>query len=270
MAESLPKASRLKLRQGLASWRQWQTPVALTVEPELLRPLGDGRSNHSWLVGSDEQHFVLRLDGLNPQRLGISRSAEQRAHSQAAAAGLAPDLRWFNPELGIMVCDYLPPLPPRAERLQELDAIAGLLRQIHRLPPIKFRLQPLTRAQRYQALLGPAESVELEQAFVQACQDLAIAPAEMRLCHNDLLTANRLWSGDGLYALDWEYAAMGHPLFDLAVICEGDQLSEEDCRYLLERYCGGQVVNDETRERFDNARGVYRVLADLWQRCTGA
>ena len=47
-------------------------------------------------------------------------------------------------------------------------------------------------------------------------------------CHNDLLAPNRLRSGGKLWALDWEYCAMGSPWFDLAVISCGENYSHED------------------------------------------
>jgi aminoglycoside phosphotransferase (APT) family kinase protein len=268
MVDSLPKAIQLKLKQGLASWRHWQTTPSLLEAPSLQRPLSGGRSNHSWLVASRGQEFVLRLDGINPQRLGMSRSAEQRAQKQAAAAGLAPQLCWFNPELGIMVSDYLPAQAAPGDRQLELEAIAQLLQDIHRLPPVKFRLQPLARAQRYQAILGVERAGQLDREFVQACQSLSVSAAELRLCHNDLLAANRIWSGNRPLALDWEYAAMGHPLFELAVICEGDQLNPAESEHLLHSYCRGHAISEQLRDQLQDARCVYRTLSGLWEQCT--
>ena len=43
-----------------------------------------------------------------------------------------------------------------------------------------------------------------------------IAPYIPTLCHNDMLPANVLDDGQRMWIVDWEYAGMGHPLFDLA------------------------------------------------------
>src|SRR5581483_3768020 len=43
-----------------------------------------------------------------------------------------------------------------------------------------------------------------------------IAPFRPVLCHNDLLSANLIDDGRRLWLVDWEYAGIGHPLFDLA------------------------------------------------------
>ena len=39
--------------------------------------------------------------------------------------------------------------------------------------------------------------------------------APLRPCHNDLLAANFIQDGDRLWIVDWEYAGMGDPFFDL-------------------------------------------------------
>ena len=41
------------------------------------------------------------------------------------------------------------------------------------------------------------------------------APIELRPCHNDLLNANFIDDGERIRIVDWEYAGMGDPFFDL-------------------------------------------------------
>src|SRR5205823_3331421 len=43
-----------------------------------------------------------------------------------------------------------------------------------------------------------------------------VRPFTPTLCHNDLLAANILDDGRRIWLVDWEYAGVGHPLFDLA------------------------------------------------------
>ena len=40
-------------------------------------------------------------------------------------------------------------------------------------------------------------------------------PIELRPCHNDLLNANFIDDGQRIRIVDWEYAGMGDPFFDL-------------------------------------------------------
>ena len=65
-----------------------------------------------------------------------------------------------------------------------------------------------------------------------------IAPYTPALCHNDLLPANILDDNERIWIVDWEYAGMGNPLFDLAGVSANCCYSEEQEIALLESYRG--------------------------------
>ena len=83
------------------------------------------------------------------------------------------------------------------------------------------------------------------------------------LCHNDLLAANRIYSKNSLWALDWEYCAMGSPWFDLAVIAVGDNMSAQEQQKLVEAYLLGPA-NEGEGIKFVRYCNVYRYLELLW------
>ena len=65
-----------------------------------------------------------------------------------------------------------------------------------------------------------------------------IAPYIPTLCHNDMLPANVLDDGQRMWIVDWEYAGMGHPLFDLAGFSANCGFSEEQDVEFLTSYRG--------------------------------
>ena len=72
------------------------------------------------------------------------------------------------------------------------------------------------------------------------------------MCHNDLISAN-LVHGKRLLILDWEYASLNHPYFDLATILENHVLTESQSELFLDAYSGeGQSIDivklDEWRQ----------------------
>lgn len=259
MATPLLTKTELKVQQALSQWQHWDSSAPLSAAPTVQHLLGAGRSNLSWLVAAGDQQFVLRLDGQDPQRLGLSRAAEWRAHHNAFNHSLAPRPVYFNPELGALVTAFY---PTTNVARQPLADVAALLRGIHTLPPVKFRLRPLARAQHYLVHLGHAQP---EPDFIAACE--RASTSELCLCHNDLLRANRLAGSAGLLAIDWEYAAMGNRWFDLAAICEGDALSEASCLELANRYLQRAPGAAELAQLSDQ-RLIYRHLSDYWQRLT--
>ena len=83
------------------------------------------------------------------------------------------------------------------------------------------------------------------------------------LCHNDLLRANRIYSGGRLWAVDWEYSAMGSPWYDLAVVVAGDGLDRDQANMLLETYLG-RPPSGEEQLALQCQACVYRYLELLW------
>lgn len=266
MAAALPRPVQLRLEQALGQWRHWPLPGG-PAAPEIEGPLGKGLSNYSLLVRAGEHRLVLRLDRLDPLQHSLSRPAEWRALQQASRAGLAPTPRWQQPELGALLCDYLPPAPISAAA--EIDAIAGLLRGIHALPGVHLRLDLALRLRRYAQQArsaSPARRAALEGMEDSVHQQLATASEAAgppRLCHNDLLRANRLFSEGRLYALDWEYAAMGPVWFDLAGLLAGDDWPPERAAELLRAWLGRPPSAAETLT-LARYQVVYRYLELLW------
>ena len=265
MPAELPRHIQLKLEQTLAQWPHWRCAPSLTAAPDVVAVLSPGASNFSILVASGQQ-FVVRIDGVNPAANGLNRQTEWRALQAAHDAGLAPCPRYFNPDLGSLVCDYL---PPDKNTAADIPALARLLRDIHQLPARHNRLDLAERTLRYEKQLehrGQALSPPLAQ-----CRHLVwdilrtLDPDAQRtaLCHNDLLQANRLHSGGRLWAIDWEYCAMGDPWYDIAVVVNGDGLNRADTEQLLASYLGRAVTATESQAL--QAYGcIYRYLELLW------
>ncbi len=65
-----------------------------------------------------------------------------------------------------------------------------------------------------------------------------------RPCHNDLLNANFLDDGERLRIVDWEYAGMGDPFFDLANFSINHELGEDERHTLLVAYFGVLSLDD--------------------------
>ena len=76
-----------------------------------------------------------------------------------------------------------------------------------------------------------AISRRIELAFLAA-------PVELRPCHNDLLNANFIDDGERIRIVDWEYAGMGDPFFDLGNFSVNHDLTPDEDAILLAAYEG--------------------------------
>lgn len=266
MASTLPKSVSLKVSQALGQWQHWQVTDTLSSRPEIVTVLGQGLSNFSVQVANEEKSFVVRVDGVTPALHGINRQLEWRALNNAADAGLAPKPRYFNPDLGVLVCDYL---QPDSNQKQDIGDIAALARAIHALPALHHRLDLRERITRYEKLAsqhGGAlfQRVLQSRSHIRGLLDgFSDSSSERVCCHNDLLAANRLLSAGKIWALDWEYCAMGSPWFDLAVVACGEDYQDAEIEAFALAYLRRPALSEELTQ-FRCHISVYRYLELLW------
>ena len=213
--------------------------------------LGGGITNHNVKVTRTDGVFVLRVAGKDTGLLGIDRTVEHAATLAAAAAGVGPGVvRFVEPE-GWLVTEFIEGEVPPPERLREpeqLARVAAAIRAFHDGPAIPGRFEALEVVEAYRdtALDRGAEMPSAyEGAWLVARRIADVrARAERRPCHNDLLNANFLDDGQRLRIVDWEYAGMGDPFFDLANFSINHELSADGRETLLRAYAGDASADD--------------------------
>ena len=89
-----------------------------------------------------------------------------------------------------------------------------------------------------------------------------MTPFHPTLCHNDLLPANIIDNGQALWLVDWEYAGIGNPLFDIASFSSNSQLSDDLEAALIEAYTG--TVDERVRREVRILKTVSLLREALW------
>lgn len=232
--------------------------------PLEVEPLGGGITNENFKVTLDGEAFVLRIGGKDTELLGIDRSVEHGASRVAAELGVGPEVVSFLEPEGYLVTRFVAgrPVPPEEMRRPETIAhAAGALRLVHEGPPIPGRFDSFRVVEDYRQT-ALAHGVSVPEAYERASETAAAierargAP-EPRPCHNDLLNANFIHDGERLRIVDWEYAGMGDPFFDLANFSINHELGEAENRLLLEAYFG------TLREADARALRLMRFMSDF-------
>jgi len=226
--------------------------------------LGGGITNHNVKVELDGDAYVLRIVGKDTNLLGIDRSVELAATVAAAAVGVGPEVVTFVEPEGWLVTRFLSGEIPRLERVREPDMLARVaeaLRAVHggRTIPGRFDSFRVVEIYRETALARGGtipEAYEWAHGIAQRIE-LLRGDVELRPCHNDLLNANFLDDGERLRIVDWEYAGMGDPFFDLANFSINHELDEEARHALLEAYFG------EVRAQDKRALELMRFMSDF-------
>lgn len=225
--------------------------------------LSDGPTNDSYEVEQGGERFVLRLDRPEAARLGLDRHAEKEVCEAVSAAGLGDAPLRFDTEAGVCLRRFVSGRSWAPSDLQapgNLDRLAGLLRRLHAVPPVGKDFKPLKAAGRYARQVGTAQAGNL---FLEAATAYAqIEPATPALCHNDLVCENIL-EGDSLTLIDWEYAGIGDPFFDLAIVVQHHGLEEGLARKFLDAYLQREA-GPVDRSRLERQCRFYGALLRLW------
>lgn len=203
----------------------------------VLTLLEGGRTNRNFLAIEDGRRYFVR-SGSDIPHLGITRAAERRAHAKAAAAGLAPPIRFA--EGPILITDFIDGTPLGALTDATLAAIARHLKALHQIPaagdlPL---FCPTTIALTYLDRLGRAD-IPLDRAALRRhLEDLPRATAQC-LVHGDLIPENFIRRADaGLSLIDWEYAGNGLPEIDVALLIANFDLPPAAARDFIAAYGG--------------------------------
>jgi thiamine kinase len=206
------------------------------IDPAILRrvpggapriaPLGGARDNRLWRIDTDAGSFALRQRLTASDPPGVERQRELTIHSAAAAAGLAPRVIAADPAAGWLLMEHVSGAPWTDRDFCEREPLLRLgerLARLHALPPAPcppFDALAIARGQlaRIEAARPGADHglagvlAELQAVELQL-QDLGRGLA---MNHGDLDAANLL--GPAPLLIDWEYAQLTDPLYDLACI----------------------------------------------------
>jgi thiamine kinase-like enzyme len=199
-------------------------------------PLAGGITNRNFLVTLGEERYVVRLPGKDTDMLGIVRESERQASFIAAELGIAP-------AVAAVLGDCLVTRFIACKQVSSRE-IARSLRRFHDSTttlPVGFWVPDLLSD--YEAVVRrrggtlPAGYGELVAVAGRIAASLA-RPARCP-CHNDLLGGNIIRAHDGrMMIVDWEYAGMGDPRFDLGNLSVNNGFGDADDERLLTGYYG--------------------------------
>jgi thiamine kinase-like enzyme len=243
--------------------------------PLTLTPLSGGITNRNFLVTIDGEadRYVIRLAGNDTHLLGISREVEHAATVAAAGVGVGPEVAAFIRPEGYLVTRFIVGEPVSLEevhRPETLARVADSIRRIHGGPAIPGLFVPLRVAEAYLALAdargvpppagwGAAHTIghRIERALLDA--PLPILP-----CHNDLLNANFIDDGERIRIVDWEYAGMGDPFFDLGNFSINHELTPDEDVALLAAYDQVEAPDPARLARLTLMRVVSDFREAMW------
>jgi thiamine kinase-like enzyme len=239
----------------------------LSGEPQ---PLDGGITNRNFRATLGGVDYVIRQPGKDTDLLGIDREAERLATEAAARLGIAPAVAAVLEDC--LVTRFITCRPVEGEDLLDgVEEIASALRRFHDSStelPSSFRVPDLLEdyAEIVRGRGGTLPGAYSEAVFAAARIAAALPVAVACPCHNDLLGGNiiRVTSDGSMRIVDWEYAGMGDPRFDLGNLSINNGFDEATDERLLRAY-HGEPPSDRARA----ALRLMRVLSDAREAAWG-
>jgi thiamine kinase-like enzyme len=223
--------------------------------------LGSGLLNETYRVVRDGRAFSMRVSLENLQGPRVQACAwELEVLRSAAQRGLAAPLVCGDAARGVLVQEWLAGQAWSARAVREavnIGRMADLLKRVHGLPqPAPGRVMtPSAWVKHYETALDETalhETALVANAGIAAPLAAAAAVRLARLealprpaavvCHSDLHPLNLLdcrsagHEPDSLKLLDWEYAHVSEPLWDLAGWGANNDFPDPELQALLRAY----------------------------------
>jgi aminoglycoside phosphotransferase (APT) family kinase protein len=239
--------------------------------PKAVQPLPGGRGcNQVVRIDTDAGSFVLRQRQLPLDRPGSAAMTELRCQMAAAAAGLAPRIIQAAMDGSWLLMDFIDAAPWTEEQLVSDDGVEQLglrLAQLHGLPMPKgvppfdairiaagylaqLRDQDPRRAAKHQPLLAKVQDLS---------RDISALALPAALNHGDLQHGNMLGAGPML--VDWEYAQLVDPTYDIACLLTYYPALESQLPRLIH---SSGVGSSAVLEALDLQRKRFACLNQLW------
>jgi len=227
--------------------------------------LGGGITNLNYRVDVDGTPFVVRIPGKDSELLGIDRRREHACTLAASQSDVGPEVAHFLEEDGILVTHFVAGRAMSAEEIGRpaaLRRVADALRRYHGGPTFPGMFSALETVREYLRISrSGAPLPSTIDRMVERAETIDGAmhavPRPPRPCHNDLLLGNFLDDGQWIRIVDWEYAAMGDPFFDLGNFAAHLSLSDAQETILLKAYLGQAPAPDRARLK------LMKILSDL-------
>jgi thiamine kinase-like enzyme len=236
-----------------------------------------------WVQSSDGHNLVVRLYGRKTE-LFIDRDVEMENITRMEPTGVTPKLIRYLPDRRVTIVEFIPGYVMKNEdfRKEELwEKIVRPIKIIHRSRvTLPYVFNPLAEVQRmYKLFLGL--KVEYGEFKIEETIDLLenihghakITPDQYVSCHNDLLADNFILVEDlekyrePMYLIDWEYAGMSTPYYDLADMFQEILVPKEVEEGILRIYWEGKNLDHHTyiTDLFKPFPDIYWFLWSLIQ-----
>ena len=205
-----------------------------------------GLTNRTYCIKTDMGNYAVRLPGVGTEEI-INRLDEKESTMLACDLGIDSKLYYFDSDTGIKVMQYIDnSITMNAEKLRQDDSIikvANVLKKLHTCQKdTKVQFDVIKMAETYEEYIVKNngffyDDYEEVKEYINKIRNEYLVNVNRVPCHNDPLCENWILQNNGkMYLIDWEYAGMNDPMWDLADVSIEADYTDEMNMLLLTSY----------------------------------
>ena len=219
------------LIDALKNWAE----LGLPEQPILLKEFSSGLNHHCGLIESGKQKYVAKL-------FKHSFNKSLRAEYFARVAGVAPQI--FSAADNLSIYQYINDSGFSDERLIEL---CRAIKKTHNISQEDTEPFNLSLSLEHYLESAPDSMISWHALLTPLINEFSQDPTPIVFCHNDLVKENCLFDTRKAWLIDWEFAQLNSPWFDLGSIVLYFKLSPSQTNNLLAHYFGHEQFEASSR-----------------------
>jgi thiamine kinase-like enzyme len=232
----------------------------------LVESIEGGLTNANFRLTVGDEQFCVRIPGRDSSLLAVDRRAEYLNTLAAAEAGVGAHVPYTVGDEPVMVLEWIEGEVQDEASLHldgAVEQIAASVLRLHAGPPFGNAFDMFRIQQRYREICAangfriPADYDDHEPVVRRIEAAMAVQGAELVPCNNDLLAANYIATPDGFRIIDYEYAGMNDPCFELGNTVAESKLGHERLERLIELYFGAPLRSRVARAHLWAAMANY-------------
>lgn len=217
-----------------------------------------GLTNDNYIVTLKDRKVVLRIP--RSENLGLF-DYKQEAHvlSLIEPLNLDTNLIYYNKETGIKCNEYI--VKTETFDIEYLERAAHLIKKLHdaNLHSNKNFDVKSKFLEFKSRIKNPIYDTTFAHHYIE---DIKLE--NVRLCHNDIVKGNLLFSHTKDYLIDYEYAADNDPYFDVMSFITENDIMDEALRNRFYTIYFGHLPNETERKRLQTFEIIHHVLWCEW------
>ena len=234
-------------------------------EIESVERLG-GMTNNNYLVVTTNKKYIVKFFGKGTDKL-INRINEKNNLAKLRDLELDVENYIFDIDAGIKVNEYIEDaITFDAHYLKaKTKEVAKILQRVHGSgKELDGEFDVFSEIEKYENLITEdikyAYYDKIREKIFSLKNHLEELGVDRKSCHTDLVPENFIEAPDKrVYLIDWEYAAMNDPMWDLAALFLESEFTSQEEEAFLSRYESEQTP--VSREKI----AIYKILQDaIW------